>query len=226
MKRPRPVNSAESSTRGIDCPTHGELESLLANASLLAKAWLAASAIPKNPPAHVGCIRRNYLGVSPLAAISTNLKTYHPVSFSAVCSATSTRETGDIPELARADAGMIAKEPREVGRLGKAEALADITDAGGLVQHRVDRLFHAHDVQIDLWRHADRGFEQPEEVRPRQARFLCQGLKRNALSGFGPHRGHNFADAPVARCDVHFPDRSRKTPPRREALDHRDHQVG
>src|ERR1700739_951254 len=49
MKRPRPVNSAESSTRGIDCPTHGELESLLANASL-AKASLAASAIPQNPP--------------------------------------------------------------------------------------------------------------------------------------------------------------------------------
>src|SRR6202021_2482335 len=82
MKRPRPVNSDESSTRGIDCPTHGELESLLANASLLARAWLAASAIPKNPPAHVGCVRRNYLEGSPMAAISTNLKTYHPVSFS------------------------------------------------------------------------------------------------------------------------------------------------
>src|ERR1700722_15607365 len=207
MKRPRPVNSDESSTRGIDCPTHGEPESLLANASLPAKAWLATSAIPKNPPAHFGYVRTIYLGASPMAAISTNLKTYHPVSFSTVCSAVSARQTRDIPELARADAGMIAEEAREMSRLGKAELLADVAYARRLVQHRVDRLLHAHDVQIDFWGHADRGFEQPEEVRPRQARFLSKSIERNVASRFGPHRGRNLADAPVARRDVHLPDR-------------------
>src|ERR1700761_7149484 len=134
----------------------------------------------------------------------------------AMCSAASARKTGDVAELARADARMVAEEAGEMGRLGKAELLADIVDAGGLIEHRINRPLHAHDVQINLRRHADRGFEQPEEGRAPPARFRAKGIERNVASGFGPHRGCNLADAPVTRCEVHFPDRSRKTSPRRE----------
>ena len=119
MKRPRPVSSAASSTRGIDWPTQGE--PLMA--MLSAMSWLAASAIPKHPPAHLGCVRRSYSAGLGRPAIPADLKTYHPVSFSRMCGAASARETGDIPELARADAGMVAEEAREMRRLGKAELL-------------------------------------------------------------------------------------------------------
>ena len=48
----------------------------------------------------------------------------------AMCSAASARKTGDIPELARADASMIAEEAREMRRLNKAELLANVAQAG------------------------------------------------------------------------------------------------
>src|SRR6266699_3114869 len=82
MKRPRPVSSAASSTRGIDRPTHGE-----PGCSLPANEWLTASAIPnillrtEHPPAHFECVWRRYSAAPGTTAIPTNLETYHRVSF-------------------------------------------------------------------------------------------------------------------------------------------------
>src|SRR5476651_1729976 len=76
-----------------------------------------------------------------------------------LCDAASTREPGNLAKLARADAGVVAEEASEVRRLGKAQPGADVADARRLIEYRVDRLFHAHHVQVDLRRYPDRGFE-------------------------------------------------------------------
>src|SRR5512142_2621776 len=78
MKRPRPVRSAESSTRAIDCPTQVGAD------PAWAEAWLVASAIPerfsRTNTASGKAIQRR-LG----PAISADLETYHPVSFRSGC---------------------------------------------------------------------------------------------------------------------------------------------
>src|ERR1700710_1037529 len=80
-------------------------------------------------------------------------------------SAASARQPGYGAKFAGTHAGMVAEEASEMRRLGKAELVADVADARRLVQNRIDRPFHAHDVQVDLRRHPNRGFEQPEEMR-------------------------------------------------------------
>src|ERR1700690_4090919 len=95
-----------------------------------------------------------------------DLETYHPVSFRRpLCAAASAREPGDGAKLARAYADMVAEEAGKMRRRRKAKLVTDVADARGLIQHRVDRFLHANDILIDLGRHADRGLEQPEEVR-------------------------------------------------------------
>src|SRR5437660_12302277 len=76
MKRPRPVSSAASSTRGIDRPTHGQ-----PGCSLPANDWLTASAIPNILPRTLnasGDVIQPHQGIT---AIPTNPETYHGVSF-------------------------------------------------------------------------------------------------------------------------------------------------
>src|ERR1700722_11402051 len=148
MKRPRPDSSAVSSTRAIDCPTHR------ASGSSLAGKWLAASAIPKSSRAFLSRQETIFIrsASSGHTAPSQNLPFRLILS---LCSAASTREPGDVAKLAGADTGVILEEAREMPGLGEAELLADVAEAVGLIEHRIDRLFHAHDVEVDLWRHAD-----------------------------------------------------------------------
>src|SRR5258707_240518 len=119
---------------------------------------------------HSECVSRPYSAAPRIAAIPAHLRTYHPVSFRwALCNAPSTRKPGNLSKLTRTYAGMVAEEAREVSRLGKAELVADVADARRLIEHRIDRLLHANDVQVDLRRHPDRGFEQSAEMRARQS---------------------------------------------------------
>src|SRR5258708_3715143 len=181
----------------------------------------------KRPPAQSECVRRPYSAAPRIAAILAHLRTCHPVSFRwALCNAPSTRQPGNLSKLTRTYAGMVAEEAREVSRLGKAELVADVADARRLIEHRIDRLLHANDVQVDLRRHPDRGFEQSEEMRARQSCLLRKCIKDGAGPGFGPHRSSDAADAPITKAATHLSDRSRETSPWRKALDHRDHQVG
>src|SRR3569832_1853744 len=135
----------------------------------------------------------------------------------------STGETSFAPELAWRDTAVVAEKTGEMRGFGKAELMADVGNACRLIEHRVDRLLHPNDVEIDLGRHADGGFEQAEEMRAREPCLAGKGFERGSASGFGSHRGRRFSDAPVAGAQAHFTDRGRKAPPRREALDHRDH---
>src|SRR6202021_271295 len=180
---------------------------------------------PEYPPAHVQCVGIWYsamLRTGPYRPIS---KLTIPSHFISLCDATSGREARDVAELARAHAGVVAEEAREMRWLGETKPCADIADIRGLMQYRVNRLLHPHHVQVDLGRHADRGFKQSEEMRARQSRFPGKGINAGPPAG-GSHRGCNPANAPVARPGIQLPDRRRKTSPRGEAFDHRDHQIG
>src|ERR1700748_870416 len=103
-------------------------------------------------------------------------------------------------------------------RLRKAELMADVGEARRLIEHRVDRLLHPHDVEIDLRRHADGGFEQAEEVGAGKPGLAGKGLERSSASGFRAHRSRRLSDPPVAGARAHFPDRGWKAAPWREAL--------
>src|SRR5580700_1783266 len=108
MKRPRPVSSAESSTRGIDRPTHG------APGWGLAMTWLAASAIPdvlpRNSRASGESIQRRF--GSGHAGRSRNLPSR--LISRGLCGATSACEPGDLAKLTRAHADMVAEEAGEM----------------------------------------------------------------------------------------------------------------
>ena len=72
MKRPRPVSSAASSTRSIDCPTHGGAGSADRHIAVV-----AACAIPEYPPdALFDALRELYSGQAVRAAIPAALTTY------------------------------------------------------------------------------------------------------------------------------------------------------
>src|SRR6478609_4513655 len=106
-------------------------------------------------------------------AIPPALTTYQIVSFESVQRnigpQDSTRKTRDIAKLARADAGVIAEEAREMRRLRKAKTLAELAERCVLAHDSIERALHADDVEIELWRDAERGLEQAEELRAREA---------------------------------------------------------
>jgi hypothetical protein len=68
-------------------------------------------------------------------------------------------ETRHRTELTRADTGMVAEKPREVGGLVEPEPRPDLSDVDVVVHDRLDSALQAHDVEIDPGRYADRGFE-------------------------------------------------------------------
>src|SRR5205814_2012753 len=99
------------------------------------------------------------------------LTTYQIVSFGSARQK-SIGKARDVAELARAHPGVIAEEAREMRRLRKAEALAECAEGHILMHHRIEYLLHAYQIQIDLWRYAERSLEQAKKLRTRQARVL------------------------------------------------------
>src|SRR5258708_38929218 len=85
------------------------------------------------------------------------------------CTAISARKARDVAEFARVDAGMVTEEAREMRGLRKTEALAELPKRRVLAHHRIQRTFHPHHIEIELWRDAQRGLQQAEKLRAGQA---------------------------------------------------------
>jgi hypothetical protein len=62
---------------------------------------------------------------------------------------------------------MIAKKPREVSRNVESQPRADLGNVDIIVYNGINRPFQPHNVEVDAWRNADRGFEQTKEMRAR-----------------------------------------------------------
>jgi len=60
---------------------------------------------------------------------------------------------------------MIPEETREMRRLRKAKALAELAERCVLAHDSIERALHPDDIEIQLWRDAERGLEQAEELR-------------------------------------------------------------
>src|SRR5882724_1232985 len=140
------------------------------------------------------------------------------------CAAISARKARDVAEFARADAGMVTEEAREMRGLRKTEALAKLAEWRVLAHHRVQRTFHPHHIEIELWRDAERGLEQAEKLRAGQAGPPHE-LTDARVGIPATHGIHRAPDPPVAAHRAHAPDRVRKAAPGREPLDHRDHEI-
>src|SRR6202043_1275580 len=106
-------------------------------------------------------------------------------SHSLGCHAASTRETRYLPEFAGGNAGIIAEKAGEMRGIGKSEACAELADGNLAMQDGVPRPFHAHDVEIDLGRQADRRLEQPEEMRARKTNLFRQRIDAGFAAGIG-----------------------------------------
>ena len=158
----------------------------------------ALTFIPKHLSHHALCAREHVFSgrTGPNAGKSRNLP--NRLIFAGV-EASSARQTGNVAEFARADAGMVPEEAGEMGRLGKAQLRADVVKrtCGRLSTRSTARSIRTH-VHIDFRRRADGGFEQPEEMRARQSGFLRQ--LRNAVGLQPPHADgrDGAADAPIA----------------------------
>ena len=196
MKRPRPVSSDEvrragSTARPTACPALSPCWQM--------RGWRLPPSRKILP--HI-LMRQEKLssGGAGCGHSKRSREFHHPASFSALCNAPSARETGNISELARAYAGMVAEEAREMGRLGKAELVADVADAGRPIEHCIDRLLHADDIQVDLRRHPIEDSNSRKKCdRDNPASFA--NVSRATPAGFQTHRGRDPADAPIARTD-------------------------
>ena len=61
---------------------------------------------------------------------------------------------------------MVMKEAGKMRRRGKTEALGEGREGGRPFRHCLNRTLHSHDVEVDARADTERGFEQPEEMRP------------------------------------------------------------
>src|ERR1700742_2563098 len=126
-----------------------------------------------------------------------SLKTYQRVSF-CFWNDFLARETRNAAEFARADPGMVPEETGEMSRLGKAEFGADGVKRLRPIEHEIDRALHPQHVHVDFRRSTDGGFEQAEEMRPRQSGFLGPAADALGAQAAAVDRRNRTTNPPIA----------------------------